>query len=148
MVTFAIAFRHQEQSKQLAALSPKDREARLERNRLGLDAPGAADAVLFHVGMLNDMARQLAKTPWLAGDTFSLADTAVLPYVVRLEHLRQGWLWDSSERAAVGDWLKRVKSRKGFAGIADYVDPKYIDLMTPTGNEARPKVEAIVARGT
>jgi len=147
-VTFAIAFRHQEQSKQLAALSPREREERLERNRLGLDAPGAADAVLFHVKMLNDMARQLAKTPWLAGGEYSLADTAVLPYVIRLEHLRQDWLWDGGERAAVGDWLKRSKARKGFAGIADYVDPKYIELMTPTGNEARPKVEEIVARGT
>jgi len=147
-VTFAIAFRHQEQSKQLAALSPREREERIERNRLGLDAPGAADAVLFHASMLNDMARQLDKTPWLTGDQFTLADTAVLPYVIRLEHLRQDWLWDGAPRAAVGDWLKRVKARKGFSGIADYVDPKYIELMTPTGNEARPKVEAIVAQGT
>jgi glutathione S-transferase len=145
MVTFAIAFRHQEQSKQLAALPPAEREARIERNRLGLDAPGVADAVLFHVKMLDDMARQLAKTPWLAGDQFSLADTAVLPYVIRLEHLMQPWLWDAAgPRAAVGDWLTRAKARKGFAGIADYVDPKYIALMTPTGTEARPKVESIV----
>ena len=145
MVTFAIAFRHQEQSKQLAALPPRDREARLERNRLGLDAPGAADAVLFHVNMLNDMAHQLEKTPWLAGNQFSLADTAVLPYVVRLEHLMQSWLWeDVPQRAAVGDWLARAKARKGFAGIADYVDPKYIALMTPTGTDARPKVASIV----
>jgi hypothetical protein len=69
----------------------------------------------------------------------------VLPYVIRQEHLMQSWLWDDAgPRAAVGDWLKRAKARKGFAGIADYVDPKYIALMTPTGNEARPKVESIV----
>ncbi|MPZ55235.1 MAG: glutathione S-transferase family protein [Rhizobiales bacterium] len=148
MVTFAIAFRHQEQSKQLAALGPADREARIERNRLGLDAPGAAEAVMHHVQVLDDMARQLDKTPWLAGDQFSLADTAVLPYVIRLEQLMQSWLWEKGKRAAVGDWLARCKARKGFAGIAAYIDPKYIELMTPTGNEARPKVEAIVARGT
>jgi len=143
MVTFAIAFRHQEQSKQLAALSPKDREARSERNRLGLDAPGAADAVLFHDKLLGDMARQLDQTPWLAGNAFSLADTAVLPYIVRLEHLQQSWLWDGA-RASVGGWLDRIKQRKGFSGIADYVDPKYIGLMTPKGVEARAKVESIV----
>jgi glutathione S-transferase len=144
MVTFAIAFRHQEQSRQLAALPPKERAAREERNRLGLDAPGCADAVLFHVNVLDDMAKQLAKTPWLAGDAFSLADTAVLPYVIRLEHLMQSWLWEDGRRTAVGDWLKRAKARKGFAGIRDYINPKYIELMTPTGTEARPKVEAIV----
>jgi len=149
MVTFAIAFRHQEQSKQLAALGPKERAEREERNRLGLDAPGADAAVLHYVRVLDDMAAQLARTPWLAGDDFSLADVGVLPYVIRLEHLMQAWLWDAGgPRAAVGDWLARAKARKGFAGIADYVDPKYIDLMTPTGNEARPKVEAIVARAT
>jgi glutathione S-transferase len=90
------------------------------------------------------MAKQLAKTPWLAGDAFSLADTAVLPYVIRLEHLMQSWLWEDGRRTAVGDWLKRAKARKGFAGIRDYINPKYIELMTPTGTEARPKVEAIV----
>ena len=95
--------------------------------------------------MLNDMARQLDKTPWLAGDQFSLADTAVLPYVIRLEHLMQSWLWDKSpQRASVGDWLKRIKTRKGFSGIADYVDPKYIELMTATGTDALAKVESIV----
>lgn len=146
MVTFAIAFRHQEQSKQLAALGPAERADREERNRLGLDAPGVAGAVRFHITMLDDMAKQLAKTAWLAGDDFSLGDTAVLPYVIRLEHLMQSWMWDDGgKRAAVGDWLKRAKARKGFAGIADYIDPKYIELMTPTGNEARPKVKSIVA---
>jgi glutathione S-transferase len=146
VVTFAIAFRHQEQSRQLAALNPKERADRMERNRLGLDAPVAADAVRFHVTMLDDMAKQLAQTPWLAGDDFSLADTAVLPYVVRLEQLMQGWLWDDGgKRGAVADWLRRAKTRKGYAGIQDYIDPKYIALMTPTGEEARMKVESIVA---
>jgi glutathione S-transferase len=149
MVTFAIAFRHQEQSKQLAALGPKERAEREERNRLGLDAPGAADAVLHYVKVLDEMAAQLARTTWLAGEHYSLADVGVLPYVIRLEHLMQSWLWDDGgKRAAVGDWLKRSKARKGFAGIAAYVDPKYIELMTPTGNEARPKVEAILSRAT
>lgn len=144
IVTFAIAFRHQEQSKQLAALSPAERADRIERNRLGLDAPGAANAVMFQVKMLNDMAQQLEKTEWLAGDAYSLADVAVLSYVIRLEHLMQSWLWEPGPRAAVGDWLTRSKARKGYAGIADYIDPKYIDLMTPTGNDARPQVESIV----
>lgn len=146
-VTFAIAFRHQEQSRQLAAHSPAEREARLERNRLGLDAPGAVEAVMHHVQVLDDMAHQLDKTPWLAGDHFSLADVGMLPYVVRLQQLMQSWLWEvGDKRAAIGNWLTRCKARKGFAGIANYIDPEYIKLMTTTGNEARPKVESIVAQ--
>jgi glutathione S-transferase len=142
-VTFTIAFRHQEQSRQLAALPPDERERRMERNRLGLDAPGIADELRFYDKVVASMARQLDRTPWLVGADFSLADVAVLPYVVRLEHLALSWLWEG-ERASVGDWLKRCKVRKGFAGIADYVSPKYLELMARTGIEARPKVEAIL----
>jgi glutathione S-transferase len=145
-VTFAVAFRHQEQSRQLATLPPDERARRLERNRLGLDAPGAAEELRFYDKVIANMARQLDNTPWLAGDDFSLADVAVLPYVVRLDHLALSWLWDG-KRASVGDWLKRSKARNGFAGIADYLNPKYLELMERTGVEARPKVEAIVAAG-
>ena len=144
VITFAIAFRHQEQSRQLAALSPAEREARLERNRLGLDAPGAADQMRFYDRVMTNMARQLDNRPWLAGSEFSLADVGVLPYVVRLDHLALSWLWEGS-RASVGDWLRRCKARKGFAGIHDYLNPAYLELMQRTGAEARPKVEAIVA---
>ena len=145
VITFAIAFRPQEQSRQLAALSPAEREARLERNRLGLDAPGAAEQMRFYDGVVTDMARQLDKTPWLAGGAFSLADIGVLPYVVRLDHLALSWLWDGP-RASVGDWLKRCKARNGFAGIHDYLNPAYLELMQRTGIEAQPKVEAIIAK--
>jgi len=93
------------------------------------------------------MARQLEKTPWLAGDGFSLADVGVLPYVVRLEHLALSWLWEG-ERSSVGDWLNRCKSRRGFAGISNYLNPKYLELMERTGVEARSKVEAIIASGS
>jgi glutathione S-transferase len=146
VVTFAIAFRHQEQSPQLAALSPAEREARLERNRLGLDAPGADEQMRFYDRVITDMARQLDNTPWLAGEQFSLADIGLLPYVVRLEQLALSWLWDGP-RASVGVWLGRFKARWGFAGIKDYLNPHYLDLMLRTGVEARPKVEAIVAAG-
>ena len=88
-----------------------------------------------------NMTRQLDRTPWLAGDQYSLADVAVLPHVVRLEHLALSWLW-GGERAPVGDWLKRSKARKGFAGISNYLNPKYLELLERTGIEARPKVEA------
>jgi glutathione S-transferase len=144
-VTFTIAFRHQPQTQQLAALSPDERERRLERNRLGLDAPGVAEDFRSYDKVIANMARQFDQSPWLAGSEYSLADVAVLPYVVRLEHLALSWLWNG-ERASVGDWLKRSKARKGFAGIADYADPKYLELMARTGTEATLEIEAILGR--
>ena len=98
----------------------------------------------FYDRVVTDMAHQLNTTPWLAGDQFSLADIGVLPYVVRLDHLALSWLWDEP-RASVGDWLRRCKERKGFAGIQNYVNPTYLELMQRTGIEAHSKVEAIIA---
>ena len=56
------------------------------------------------------MARQLDSTAWLAGNEYSLADVAVLPYIIRLEDLSLAWMWDGA-RASVGRWLDRSKQR-------------------------------------
>jgi len=147
VLTFAIAFRHQEQSRQLAALSPAERAEREKRNRLGLDAPEAPPAVLFHDKLISDMNEQLNKTEWLIGDQFTLADLALVSYMVRLEHLALEWMWEENpDRARVTEWMKKVKARRGYAGIVGkYLDPKYLEIMQPHGREARPKVEAILA---
>jgi glutathione S-transferase len=89
------------------------------------------------------MSEQLEQTRWLAGDQFTLADIALLPYIVRLDHLSLAWMWD--KRAAVGRWLESAKARPGFSGIANYVDPKYLSLMGPRGREVRDRVAASLA---
>jgi glutathione S-transferase len=90
------------------------------------------------------MARQLDTTPWLAGAEYSLADVALIPYVVRLDHLALSWMWDGP-RASVGRWLARCSARPNFSAVANYVDQKYLDLMGPAGREARARVAEIIA---
>jgi hypothetical protein len=46
--------------------------------------------------------------PYLAGDTYSLADVAVIPYILRLELLRLSRMWDG--RPSVAAWWERVRS--------------------------------------
>jgi glutathione S-transferase len=47
--------------------------------------------------------------PYLAGDTHSLADVAVIPYILRLELLQLSRMWD--RRPGVAAWCERVPER-------------------------------------
>jgi glutathione S-transferase len=151
-VSFAIAFRYQyiergeaEIAKFLAA-KPDDVSRERFRRIIyqEVDAAPVVEALKVHDKILTTMSDQLERTRWLAGDEFTLADIALLPYIVRLDHLSLAWMWED-KRAAVGRWLGRAKARSGFAGIANYVDPKYLSLMGPRGREVRDRVAASLA---
>ena len=55
------------------------------------------------------MADDLKHGPYLAGDTFTNADCAVIPYILRLELLKLGAMWQ--QHRAVADWWARVRQR-------------------------------------
>ena len=151
-VSNALAFRYQ-----FLALSEAEREANLaqtpdparrERKRMGIergmDWPPAADAVRFYDGVLGRMAAALADGgPWLAGVAYSLADVALTPYVVRLDHLNLSWMWD--RRPALAAWYDAVRMRPNYAGLADYIEPSYLEIMDTHAAELRPKVQAALA---
>lgn len=62
--------------------------------------------------VLDEMDAWLNSHPWLAGDTYSLADTVWTVGVARLRMLGQEPL---RERPHLGEWYERVKSRPSFA---------------------------------
>ena len=92
ILTFATAFRPW-----FAGLSGEEIEQKL------------ADAVAYHRKLLEMMDSSLARGPWLAGATFSLADAAVIPYILRLELLRLHRMWDRLPR--IDAWYERMRSR-------------------------------------
>ena len=67
---------------------------------------------------------QLNQHPWVAGDTFTIADIALYPWL-------RGWKWskiDITKTPAVVDWVTRVRARPGVArGIAYGVPEDEID---------------------
>ncbi len=120
--------------------------ARRERKRQGIekgmDSPGAADALRFHDSILAKMEAALTEASWLAGEDYSLADAALTPYVVRLDHLQLGWMWETRPRVA--DWYRLIEARQNFAAIRDFLNPKYLPLMAEKGREAGAKARAIL----
>jgi glutathione S-transferase len=115
-VSFSIAFRHQylalprEQMERLLAEKPDPvaRERQRQIIERGLDGPAFAPAIKTYDKILGRMGNQLDTTPWLAGNEYSLADVALIPYVLRLEHLQLAWMWEK-KRPSVGRWLERCQ---------------------------------------
>jgi glutathione S-transferase len=75
----------------------------------GLASDCVREALASHDKMLTWMEEGLASAPYLAGDTYSLADVAVIPYVLRLELLNLAGMW--AERPRVADWWRRMHER-------------------------------------
>ena len=151
-VSNALAFRYQflalSEAARAANLAQTPDPGRRERKRMGIergmDWPAAADAVRFYDGVLGRMEAALADGGrWLAGAVYSLADVALTPYVVRLDHLNLSWMWDS--RPALAAWYDAVRMRPNYAGLADYIEPSYLEIMDTHAAELRPKVEAALA---
>jgi glutathione S-transferase len=64
----------------------------------------------------------LAKSSYLAGDDYTLADIAIVPFIVRIENILAGMLTDYPR---VSGWLARLRARPAFAKAILYdEDPR------------------------
>ena len=147
----SIAFRHQHLARPPDELKAyidgipdsKRRERQRQQIELGMDAPQFADAVKAFDAFLTDLEAQLSETEWMAGKSYSLADIAYTPYLIRLDEL-QLWRW-MDRRPHIVDWYDRIKMRANFApAYTAWKNDAYVALMRETGAEAWPRVNAIV----
>ena len=148
--SFSLAFR-----KQLAKLgddglakflakvpNEKRRENIGNMVRHGLDAPGLGQSFRLYKKTVDEMETRLAGNDWLAGETYSLADITLLPYVLRLEHLGLAFFW--SEDGPVANWLNRCKARSAFSAIDDHLDANYLTLMADLSTDDKSRVRALL----
>lgn len=153
-ISYCIALRLQHASKSpaeldafLAKIPTQERRERIgSAIRLGMEAPGFAPALARYAKLLDDMQRTLSASPWLAGDTFSLADIAYTPYMTRLEHLGLEQLIRS--RPQVAGWADRLQQRPSYqTAMTKWFNEKLIGLMTQGQPAARARLAAIVEQG-
>jgi glutathione S-transferase len=150
LTSFALAFRHQLAAlpaEALAAIYAKNPDEKRRQHmqsivELGLEAPGVDAALRTYYKSILSMAKALSETRWLAGDSWSLADITMLPYVLRLEQLGLEWFW--SEAPKVSDWLTRSKERLEYSVIDEHINPKYLELMKSIPSEEYEKVRKAV----
>ena len=117
ILTFATAFRpnflKMPREAWLAEINkaPLKRRAEYKRSVIehGLDSEFVIDALAQHQKLLSWMVDLLKGGPHLAGDSFSNADAAVIPYILRLELLKLSGMWD--QYPAITDWWARTRDR-------------------------------------
>ena len=117
IITFATAFRPRflkmQREQWLAEINkaPLKRRAEYKRSVIehGLDSEFVIDALGQHQKMISWMADDLKQSSYLVGDNFSNADCAVIPYILRLELLKLGAIWQ--KEPAIADWWRRVRER-------------------------------------
>lgn len=111
----------------------------------GLAAPGVAQKFLLYERYLQKMEEALAHGPWLAGESFSLADIALTPYVNRLDMLGMSEMWTRTRPRLTG-WFNRIKARRTFKPcFLDICPPDLTRDLKTYGAQSWPEVQRILA---
>jgi glutathione S-transferase len=112
----------------------------------GFSAPGAADKIRLYDAYLHKMERALGQGEWLVGDSFSMADIALAPYVNRLSALGMDGVWSNGRLPNVARWFDRVRARPSFApAFVDWMPAALTVEMRTNGVRSWPDVAAIIA---
>ena len=149
----AISFRHQylatgdDNVARILAAIPDEKRRELKRQAFtaGLDNPALPMSVRRIDMLLQDMDRTLADSDWLAGETFSLADVGLIPYVVRVEHLALTMMLEN--RPHLRSWLGRVQARPSFAeAMSKWFNADYLTLSEAKGRESHALISSMLDR--
>jgi len=128
ILTFATAFRPWfagltgEQIEARLAKSPSKKRTEYKRDVAlhGLESKFVREALDYHLKLLKMMDAALERGPWLSGERFSLADAAVIPYILRLDLLKLKRLLSPR----VEGWYQRMRVRPS-------VKKEMLERMTP-----------------
>ena len=102
----------------------------------GVDAPGAIESVAVFTDVCDQMDQRLGSSPWLAGDTYSLADIALLPYCFAIDAFGMRALFENG-RPSLADWYRRCDSRPAYGGaIRSMFDAARLAEVEHLGREA------------
>jgi glutathione S-transferase len=112
----------------------------------GYQSDHAQRSIFICDSFYQKMEAQLSATPWLAGDEYTIADAAALPYIVRLEMLNYlGWL--EMIGTHVLDWYARSKARGSFMpAFYDVMSGEYLEKIRMRGNQAWPEFKVILEK--
>ena len=125
--------------------TPLKRRAEYKRSVIehGLDSEFVADALAHHEKLLSGMADSLKGGPYLAGNDFSNADCAVIPYILRLELLKLSGMWD--RYPVVAEWWGRMRARPSVkATIFDRMSEADWAPFKNLAPDPWPKVQALL----
>ena len=113
--------------------------------RHGFDAPGALEKVKLYDHYLFKMEKALEGQDWLVGNTFSIADVALTPYVNRLAMMSMRGMWEGGRLPNVESWFNRVEALPNFKKcFIDWVPDHLTNDLRENGIKSWPEVAKIL----
>ena len=148
-VTFATVMRHKilassslEEIERSVAKMPSKNAAmkRLDIIQNGLESMHVKNDLDTFKRLFADMQRSLESNTWLIDDCYTMADTALIAYVDRLERLGFAGLWEDS--SGISRWLEQSKARSSYAeAVEEYIDANAKKAMRAGGEKAWPELK-------
>jgi glutathione S-transferase len=118
---------------------PVRRARQREQILNGMETPLFAEAINRFDRLFTDMEAALGQSPWLAGDSYSLADAALTPTLTQFDHLQ--FLGVLDRRPRLTDWYVSVVARPNYlSAITDWLSESDVPLMKEKGLAAWPHV--------
>lgn len=119
-------------------------ERKKELVTLGFDAVGIDSKFRIYDSYLQKMEDALATQKWLAGDSFSLADIGMAPYVNRLAMLSMSGMWAES-RPHVARWFDAIQRRPSFhSAFVKWCPADLTDDLRNFGAQSWPEVKRML----
>jgi glutathione S-transferase len=107
----------------------------------GLDSPLLPAAVKAFKRLFEEMDAALAESAWLAGETYSLADMALVVYVRRLESFMMAPLWQHLRH--LDAWYRRIAARPAYEKAVVAWGDVTARERTEHGSAALPQLSAL-----
>ncbi|MBO6918697.1 MAG: glutathione S-transferase family protein [Rhizobiaceae bacterium] len=80
----------------------------------GLSGFAASSAILFLKNIYHKIDAKLAQNEFLSGETLSLADFAILPFVMRIRFLQLTPDWSGEQFSSLNRWVAQLQERRSF----------------------------------
>ncbi len=128
------------------SVTPEWKEQKRRVIELGFETPEVAAKFRLYVRYLDKMENALTRHLWLAGDSYSLADVGMTPYVNRLDMMSMSGLWEGV-RPRLRDWFERVRQRSSFKiAVLDWCPAQLTSDLKTYGAQSWPDVVKVLAQ--
>jgi len=113
--------------------------------RQGFEAPGALEKVKLYDSYLFKMDKALEGHDWLVGDSMTIADVALTPYVNRLAMMSMRGMWENGRLPNVERWFAQIEALPNFKTcFIDWVPDHLTNDLRENGIKSWPEVAAIL----
>ena len=132
------------EAERMAKIDQVVEKPRRERQRrllqMGLDAPDIKGAVATYHKFIVDMEAALAKSDWVVGGVFSLADCCLAPYFQTLYQFGWSEMYEQGY-PRVTDWYRRIRGRSSYQqAVADDFPDDVISQLREKGEAGLDKI--------